>query len=350
MAAWIVIMAGGGGTRLWPLSRRAHPKQFLPLLPGGETLLAATVRRTAALAPVERTLVVTAASQVADVRRAVPSLPPDNIVVEPEARNTAPCIGLGALAVRARDPDGVMAVLPSDQYVADEPAFVRAARRALDLAAEGEVVTVGIEPRHPETGFGYIQCGEPLGPDARKVVRFVEKPDRATAETYVNSGDYLWNAGMFFFPARRVLDEIRSNMPELGAILDGIAQDPARCGELYPRAPKVSIDYGVMEKLGGRMAVVPADLGWSDVGSWAALAEVLPRDGAGNTTIGETVTIDARGNVLVGDGKVLVAAVGVSDLVVVATGDAVVVLPRERAQDVKRVVESLEARKREPYL
>ena len=351
MPDWIVIMAGGSGTRLWPLSRKALPKQFLPLLPGGETLLGATVRRCATLAPIERTLVVTAASQVDEVRRAVPSLPAENVVAEPSARNTAPCIGLGALAVQARDPDGVMAVLPSDQAVTDEPAFVAAARRALALAATGEVVTLGLKPTHPETGFGYIHAGEPAEghEPARRVRRFVEKPDRATAQHYLLSGEYLWNAGMFFFPARRILAELSTHMPDLGAILEGIARDPARAGELYPQAPKVSIDYGVMEKLGGAMFVVPADIGWSDVGSWAALPEVRPQSD-GNTVIGEAIALDASGNVLVGDAGILVAAVGVSDLVIVATKDAVLVLPRERAQDVKRVVEQLEAHKRAHYL
>jgi mannose-1-phosphate guanylyltransferase len=352
MADFIVIMAGGSGTRLWPLSRKAHPKQFLPLLPGGETLLGATVRRCAPLAPIERTLVVTAASQVDDVRRAVPSLPPENIVAEPSARNTAPCIGLAALTVKARDPDGVMAVLPSDQAVTNEAAFVDAARRALALAATGEVVTLGIRPTHPETGFGYIHAGDPAAghAPARRVRRFVEKPDRATAEHYLLSGEYLWNAGMFFFPTRRILDELSRHLPDLGAILDGIAADPARCAELYPTAPRVSIDYGVMEKLPGALFVVPADIGWSDVGSWAALPEVRPAGSDGNTVIGEAIAVDARGNVLIGDSGIVVAAVGVDDLVVVATADAVLVVPRSRAQEVKRVVEQLEAGRRERYL
>jgi mannose-1-phosphate guanylyltransferase len=350
MAAWVVIMAGGGGTRLWPLSRRKQPKQFLALLPGGETLLGATVRRCAPLAPLERVLIVTAASQVESVRRVLPSLPEANIVVEPEARNTAPCIGLGALSVVARDPDGVMAVLPSDQFVADEPAFVTAARQAIAVAERGEVVTVGITPLHPETGFGYIQCGDSIEGNARRVVRFVEKPDKQTAEGYLASGHYLWNAGMFFFAARRILDEIRRRMPDLSTILDGIAADPSRAGELYPKSPKVSIDYGVMEKLGGAMAVVPADIGWSDVGSWAALADLLPGDKSQNRAIGETLALDGNRNLLVGEAGMMVSAIGVSDLVIVATRDAVLVLPRERAQDVKKIVEALETPRLKPYL
>ncbi|MSP61132.1 MAG: mannose-1-phosphate guanylyltransferase [Myxococcales bacterium] len=352
MTNWVVILAGGSGTRLWPLSRRRLPKQFLPLLPGDETLLAATARRCSSIVPGERVLVVTAASQVEEVRRALPWLPSENVVAEPLARNTAPCIGLAALAVRARDPDGVMAVLPSDQAVRDERAFIAAVQQALVTAAAGEVVTLGIHPTRPETGFGYIHCGPPSEqqPWARRVLRFVEKPDHATALGYLASGEYLWNAGMFFFSAARILDEIGRHMPDLGRILDTIAADPAQVDSLYPTAPRISIDYGVMEKLPGAMYVVPADIGWSDVGSWAALPEVRPPDSDGNTVVGEAIAIDARGNVLVGDGRIVVAAVGVSDLVIIATADAVLVLPKERAQDVKKIVEALEAARRDPYL
>jgi mannose-1-phosphate guanylyltransferase len=349
MSNWIVIMAGGGGTRLWPLSRRRQPKQFLPLLPGDETLLGATVRRSLPLGDIAHTLVVTAASQVADVRRCVPDLPEANIVVEPTGRNTAACIGLAAVEVRRRDPAGVMAVLPSDQYVTDEAAFRAAALAALELAAAGEVVALGLHPTRPETGYGYIECGPPGGA-ARKVVRFVEKPDRTTAESYVKSGTYLWNAGMFFFPAARILADLQRFLPELATLLDRIAADPSRTSELYPSAPKISIDYAVMEKLPGAMWVIPAQLGWSDVGSWAALPEVRPPDPSGNTVLGEALPIDSHGNVLISDGKTLIAAVGVQDLVIVATGDAVLVLPKSRAQEVKSVVEALEATRREPYL
>ncbi len=293
---------------------------------------------------------VTTAAQVDGVYRSLPTLPRENLVIEPVGRNTAPCIGLAALTVAARDPEGVMAVLPSDQFVADEPAFARVLTQSLQLAAHGEVVTVGIRPNRPETGFGYIQCGATLSEGARRVVRFVEKPDRATAERYLVSGDFLWNAGMFFFTARRIREEIARCMPDLSALLDGIARAPERAGELYPTAPKVSIDYGVMEKLGGQMAVVPADFGWSDVGSWSALGEVLPPDGTGNSVVGHAIALDAHNNVLVSDGKRLVAVVGVENLIIVATGDAVVVLPKERAQEIKRIVEALEATGNETYL
>lgn len=353
MANWVIILAGGSGTRLWPLSRRLLPKQFLPLLAGGETLIAATRRRAAALAPLARTLVVTAASQADEVRRALPELPVENLLAEPEARNTAPCIGLAAHHVAARDPEGIMAVLPSDQFIADEAAFHVAAGAALALAAEGEVVALGLRPRRPETGYGYIECGErrSRGGTIHRVERFVEKPDRATAERYLASGVHLWNAGMFFFTARRLLDELGRHLPELSALLAAIAAAPERAAELYPRAAKISIDYGVMEKLPGAMYVVPADLGWSDVGSFAALPEILPADEHGNVTSGgHILAIDARRNVLAAAPGTVVAVVGVDDLVVVATRDAVLVVPRERAQEVKQIVEALTAAQRHDWL
>jgi mannose-1-phosphate guanylyltransferase len=349
---WIVILAGGGGTRLWPLSRRRRPKQFLPLVGSGETLLGATVRRLAPLAPLDRVLVVTAASQADDVLRAVPDLPPDNLIVEPIGRNTAPAIGLAAIDVIDRDPDGVMAVIPSDQFVFDEQQFQDAVRRAVAAAAEGQVVTIGIRPTRPETGYGYIQRGAPIEPSGElyAVARFVEKPDRQTAEQYLTAGDYLWNAGMFFFPARRILAEIQAQLPALGEILDGVDRDSIDLVARYPTAPAISIDYAVMEGLPSRggMTVVPGNFGWSDVGSWDALAELRSADAHGNTILGEAVTFDAHNNVLVGDR--LIAAVGVRDLVIVATDQAILILPRSRAQDVRKVVAELERTGRDALL
>jgi mannose-1-phosphate guanylyltransferase len=352
---WVLILAGGGGTRLWPASRRRRPKQFLPLLPGGRTLLGATVERLASLAPPERTLIVTAAGQADDVARAAPSVPPANVVIEPEARNTAAAIGLGAVEVLARDPEGVVAVVPSDQFVARGEDYRAALARALAVAAGDRVVTVGIRPTAPETGYGYLELGAPVDEGAFEVARFVEKPDRMTAMRYLESGRYLWNSGMFFFRAARMLDEIRRHLPALGTILDGIAAEPsnrlARAATLYPTAPSISIDFGVAEKLGAReLGVVPGDFGWSDVGSWSALGELQPADANGNAALGEHVAVDARGNLLYAAPGRLVAAVGVSDLVIVASDDAVLVLPRERAQDVREVVRALEASKRDPYL
>ena len=350
--AYVLIMAGGGGTRLWPASRKQRPKQFLPMLAGGETLLGATVARVQGVVPPERILVVTAAEQVDEVVRTAPSVPRENIVLEPKARNTAPCIGLGALEVLRRDPAGVMAVLPSDQWIRDAGGFRRAVERALDVARGGAIVTIGIVPSHPETGFGYLELGDETERGARVVERFVEKPDHATAERYVAGERHLWNSGMFFFAARRLVEAVRRHMPELGELLHAIERQPERVGELYPQAPSVSIDYGVMEKLPrGDVFCVPGDFGWNDVGSWSALGELRPSDESGNTLATEhSVTIDARGNILYGGGKKIIAAVGVDDLVIVATDDAVLVMPKSKAQQVRDVVKALETTNRKEFL
>jgi mannose-1-phosphate guanylyltransferase len=344
-------MAGGGGTRLWPASRRKRPKQFLPLLPGGQTLLGATVERLLPLVPAECVFVVTAANQVDDVKHAAPQVPAANIVAEPSARNTAPCIGLGAVEILRRDPEAVIAVVPSDQFVADGAGYRQSVQAALTAAERGGVVTIGIRPSAPETGFGYIRMGKAVGESLHVVEKFVEKPTRATAEEYLISRQYLWNSGMFFFSGARILGAIRKHLPPLGEILDGIAADAARAADLYPMAPSISVDYGVMEKLGpGEVLVVPGEFGWNDVGSWNAIGEIADRDGDGNTALGDAVTVDARGNILVAPPGRVVAAVGVSDLVVVVTDDAVLVIPKDRAQDVREVVRALESSKRETYL
>jgi mannose-1-phosphate guanylyltransferase len=349
-------MAGGGGTRLWPASRKRRPKQFLPLLAGGgndpgSTLLGATVERVQGLVPADRILVVTAADQVAEVVRTAPSVPRENIVIEPEARNTAACIGLGALEVLRRDPAGVLAVLPSDQWVRDHAGYRATLERAIDVARDGAIVTIGIVPTAPETGFGYLEIGHETERGARVVDRFVEKPDLATAETYLRGRRHLWNSGMFVFSAKRLLEAVRLHLPELAAILDAIAAEPARTAELYPQAPSISIDYGVMEKLPrGDVFVVPGEFGWNDVGSWSALPTLRPADLHGNTAAGEHVTVDARGNVLYAEGKTLIAAVGVEDLIIVSTGDAVLVMPKSRAQDVREVVENLKKTNRKEFL
>jgi len=337
-------MAGGGGTRMWPASRKQRPKQFLPILPGGACLLGATVERLGRVVSADHLMVVTAADQVVEVARTAPSVLAHNVVIEPQARNTAACIGLGAVEALRRDPEAILAVVPSDQYVSDGAAYAVALREAIALAARGLVVTIGIRPTTPETGFGYVELGAPVvgSAVARLAARFVEKPDLATAEGYLASGRHLWNSGMFFFSARRVLDAIALHLPALGKILDGILADPGAAATLYPTAPSVSFDYAVMERLGaGEVAVVPGDFGWNDVGSWSALPALAPADTAGNVVIGDALVLDAQRNaVFAGPGR-LVAALGVHDLVIVATDDTVLVMPRERAQDVREVVRAL---------
>ena len=307
-----VILAGGGGTRLWPASRRRHPKQFLPLGQNpDESLLVATARRLVA----DKTWVVAGKDHAPTVAAALPDA---ELLVEPAAKSTAAAIGLAAHAIAARDPEAVLGVFPSDQHVADVPAFRAACDRAYRL---------------PDTGFGYLAPDGP-GPDGSvRVDRFVEKPDAATAARYVAEG-YFWNAGIFFFRAERILAEIRTHLPALAVALD--SQD-------WSGLEPISIDYGIMEKTSGILAV-PGDFGWNDVGSWSALADIRPADENGNVSQGLVVTHDATGNIAVADPGRLVALVGVHDLIVVQAGDAVLVLPRDRAQDVKEIIRLLDER------
>ncbi|HET7823890.1 MAG TPA: mannose-1-phosphate guanylyltransferase, partial [Anaeromyxobacter sp.] len=277
---WPVVMAGGSGTRFWPLSRTKRPKQFLPLA-GDAPLLAETVARLPPLAPISRTLVVCGKAHASAVRRILPRLPARNLLVEPCARNTAPCVGLAALHVAKRDHKGIVAMLPADHHVARPEAFREALAAGARLAAEGLIATVGVRPSRPETGYGYLKVGAPLGggDGAARVERFVEKPDRENAARYLADGGYLWNAGIFVFRADVILEEIRASMPDLGERLDEIASVIGKpmygrvLARAFPQCPSQSIDYGVMER-SSRIAVVPADFGWSDVGSFAAIPEV----------------------------------------------------------------------------
>jgi mannose-1-phosphate guanylyltransferase len=350
--AFALILAGGGGTRLWPASRRSRPKQLLAL-GGAESLIAATFGRVSRVLGRERTLVVTAADQAAEMRRALPDLPPENLVAEPAARNTGPAVGLGALvAARRAGEDVRLAVIPSDAFIADEAEFGRVLGLALEHAAEA-IVTIGIKPTRAETGYGYVQRGVAVRDGVFEVARFVEKPDAATAARYLAAGDYWWNSGMFFFTARRLLAEARAHLPDLAALLAEIQSslDPAATAAArYPMATNISIDYGIMEKASG-LRVVPGDFGWNDVGSWSALADIREKDGAGNVALGDVILREVTGSVVVSEpGAPLVGVVGVEDLVVVASRDAVLVVRKDRAQEVRAVVEALAAGKRNELL
>ncbi len=347
--AFAVILGGGAGTRLWPSSRRARPKQLLSL-GGPESLLAAAVRRARALVGVERTLIVTAADQEAAVRADIPDLPPANILAEPVPRNTAAAVGLGAVeAARRAGPAAVIAVFPADPFIGDEPAFDRLVRAAIAEARE-TITTIGVRPTHAETGFGYIRLGarvaRPGADPVHEVGGFVEKPDLPTAERYLASGEYLWNSGMFFLTAGRMLEETRRHLPGLAALLDAAvaAKDAAAATAAiaagYREVPSISIDNGIMEKASG-LRVVPGAFGWNDVGSWAALPAVRPPDARGNVVLGGATLIDGDGNIVVAEeGAPFVGVVGVRDLVVVATRDALLVVPKDKAQDVRKIVEA----------
>jgi mannose-1-phosphate guanylyltransferase len=356
-----VIMAGGSGTRFWPLSRKDRPKQFLPLA-GDEPLLAATVGRLPPLAKPKETFVVCGPAHAAAARRMLPKLPEQNFIVEPCARNTAPCVGLAALHVARRDPQGIMAMLPADHHISRPGAFRDAIAAAAELAGRGAIATIGIKPSRPETGYGYLKIGPRVaargrkgkGP-AHKVERFVEKPDLVTAARYLADGGYLWNSGIFAFRADVILEEIRRAMPVLGEQLDAIDAAFGTPGykktlaRIFPECPSISIDYGVMEK-SKRIAVVPADFGWSDVGSFAALPDVRPTDRLGNVAEGDAVVVDSHNAVVIARGGRPVAVVGLDDVIVVDAGDAVLVCRRDRAQDVRQAVEELTRRGRDEVL
>lgn len=356
---YAVIMAGGAGTRFWPASRSLRPKQLLPLAgESEETLLAATVRRLAPLVTEDRVVVVTGEHLAEATARAVPGVPRAQILCEPAPRNTAPCIAWATATIARRDPEAVVVVLPSDHFITDEEEFRRVLDRALKTAESGRVTTVGIVPTRPETGYGYIEVGEPIeggaakAAGAKSVVRFVEKPDRARAETFLSGGKHLWNAGMFFFRASDMAELVGRHLPELAA---GVAKidEAARAGgaketevvkAVFPTLPSISIDHGVMEKAAG-LAVVPGQFGWNDVGSWQSAWELGSPDASGNALSAGAVAIDAKNNLVrtLGSGKKVVALVGVNDLVVVETDDAILVIPRDRAQDVRLIVEALKA-------
>ncbi len=354
MAIHAVIMAGGAGTRFWPASRAKTPKQLLPLgADPVEPLLAATVRRLAPLIPPARVTVVTGTPLIDATARILPAVPRAQLLAEPAARNTAPCVGWATATLLRKDPEAVLVVLPSDHYIPDEPGFLRVVERAFEGARTGHITTIGIVPTRPETGYGYIEVGGALKGDLHEVTRFVEKPNHERAVEFLRGGKHLWNAGMFFFEARAMMRAIQTHMPDLYRGLMAIEEGAAKGAEaevlakVFPTLPSISIDNGVMEKATG-LAVVKGDFGWNDVGSWESAWELAAKDGNGNALPAGAIAVDARGNYVcdrtTSGAKRVFALVGVEDLVVVETDDAVLVIPRARAQDVRAVVDELKKR------
>ncbi|MBI2374689.1 MAG: mannose-1-phosphate guanylyltransferase [Deltaproteobacteria bacterium] len=348
---FVVIMAGGSGKRFWPLSRRARPKQLLGLVDPSRSLLRRTFDRVRPLVAAERILVVTGAAYEVDVQKELPELPIENVLVEPIGRNTAPCIAWATAVIRHRSSGASIAVLPSDHHVADEAGFRVHLELAFGAAEDpgSPIVLLGIVPTHPETGYGYIRGVELVGSAFRDVAAFVEKPDRSTAEQYLASRDYLWNAGLFVFRASRMEAEIARQLPELFRALPELSKLRAPSRATFERLPNLSIDYGVMENAENRL-VLPSSFGWSDVGSFDALYEALVRDELGNAILGDALVIDASGSLVDARAGRPVAIIGAKDLIVVDTKDAVLVLARGHSQDVQKAVARLEAGSRTELL
>ncbi len=349
---WAVIPAGGAGTRLWPLSRAGSPKFLHDLTGTGRSLLQATWDRLEPLTGAQ-VLVVTGVAHVDAVARQLPGLPADQLLAEPSPRDSMAAIGWAAAVLEARDPEAVLGSFAADHVIGDEEQFRQCVSSAVAAAADGHVVTIGIEPTHAATGFGYIEMGETLGSGpARAVAQFVEKPDRERAGAYLATGRFRWNAGMFVVKASVLLDLLAQWHPELAAGLRAVAADPSRLAEVWPGLEKIAIDHAVAEPAAaqGRVAVVPGGFGWDDVGDFASLGTLLAdADGLpGVRVLGDADrlrVLDSTGVVVPGTDRV-VALVGIDDVVVVDTPDALLVMSRERAQDVKGIVDALRAQGR----
>ena len=359
---YAVIMAGGGGTRLWPLSRRNKPKQMLPLLEEHHTLFQTTVKRLEGLLTPDRIYVVTVAEQADSLREQSPEIPAENFLLEPAPRGTASVVGLAAQVLRERDPEAVMAVLAADHFIRNRDLFHLLIRVAVDVAEKGYLVTLGIPPTYAATGYGYIQRGEAI-PErviypVYHVSKFKEKPNESQAREMLSTGDHSWNSGMFVWRADSILAEIGRQLPKLKSTLEEIAAGTtsARREEILQRVwldlETVTVDYGVMENA-DRVAVLPAGgLEWSDVGSWDSLFDVLLPDKNGNIVlIGNHIGEDTHHSLVYGNnGERLVVTIGVDDLIVVDTGDVLLVCHKDHAQKVRNVVENLKNSKREKYI
>lgn len=358
MNVYGVIMAGGGGTRFWPLSRQKTPKQLLNLT-GNDQMVNEAIDRLSYVADKKNIFIVTNATQVPPMLTATEGrLRPDHILSEPAARNTAACIGYAAMEIVKKYGDGVMVITPSDHYIKDNAGFARILNSAVRAAEKTDkLITVGITPSFPSTGFGYIKFEGAVEGEAKPVVEFREKPDEETAKKYVESGVYAWNSGMFVWKASVILAKFQEYIPDIYADLEKIGSamqteaEEAVIEEVYPNIRKISVDYAIMEPSAskGDVLVIPGEFGWNDVGSWDMMDVLHNQDAHGNVLVGDAVAVEVTNSVIYSSGRT-VAVVGVNDLVVVETPDAVMVCPKSKAQDVKKIVDALNAANRKELL
>ncbi len=349
-----LILAGGRGTRFWPRSRKRTAKQVLNVV-GEDSLIQATVERLAPVIPPERIWILTNSHLLKTIARQLPAVPKRQIIAEPAQRNTAPAIGLAAHMIRSKDPDAVMGVFPSDHVVGKPAVYRTLLNQAFKSAAEGHLMVAGIQPRWPETGYGYVEFPRDAKPGERAPVkRFHEKPDLKKARHYVAAGNYYWNSGMFFWRCDALLDQLRQHLPKTATILAALPPYGSRVFreklvQAFPLCENISIDFAVLEKAKSVSGIPAPDFGWNDVGSWNAVYELLHRDECGNVGTDDSVCLDSHNNFVDARGK-MVALVGVKDLIVVDTPDALLVASRDRAQQVGDVVKALERAKREDLL
>lgn len=358
-----VIMAGGEGTRFWPRSRRQRPKHLLSF-GDADTLMQQTLKRIRPLIPPQRTYIVAARQHLEALRAQIPRFPQDHLLLEPVGRNTAACIGLAAITIRQRHPgqEGVMVVMPADHHIAGQAAYLKALSTAALLVSrpqwQGRLVTLGITPTRPETGYGYIRMGEVMTRLNRqpiyRVMRFIEKPPLGVAKRLLSRGDYLWNSGVFIWRVDTILERIATHLPELHAGLNRLADALGTpratrvLEQVYTRIPSISIDHGVLEK-DRSLLVVPCRCHWSDVGSWGALAELLPADSHGNVVVGRHLGVGSQGMIIHAPNR-LVATVGLKGMIIIDTPDALLVCPRQQDQAIRQVVEALKRAGLEEYL
>jgi mannose-1-phosphate guanylyltransferase len=354
-----LIMAGGEGTRFWPLSRKDNPKQFLKLNDDQQTMLQQTVERISELVASEKIFIATNASYEKAIKEQLTEIPEENIIIEPLKRNTAPSIGLASIVIEDKYPGSNMIVLPADHLIQDQAKFIDILKKGIMTAAAGpNLVTIGIEPTHPETGYGYIHFGEEVhninGDRVYKVADFREKPDLETAKEFLESGSYLWNSGMFIWNLQTILNSIEEHLPQLYQSLQKIKEalnsenEKEVTAAEFAEMESVSIDYGIMEKAAD-IFVIPGSFGWDDLGSWPALERIKKVDGEGNVVIGKHYGIDTKNSIIHSTDKVI-TTIGLDSIVIVSTDDAVLICDKKRAQEVKRIREILAEEGLDNYL